>query len=175
MGSIATAATWKASARGFQGGLVWRARRSRSRNGAPLGRYGGRLALSPDQSSRQGFTLLEILVVLAIVGVLAAVALPSYSAHMRQSVAREGALSLLGFSLLQERLRLATRAYQPAGVLLEQRRLPERVQQHYQFSVELAGEATRFVMTLKALDPSAGYPEVVLDSTGRRSPSGVWP
>ena len=175
MGSIATTATGKAGPRGFQCGLVCRSRRSCSGNCALLERYGGRFAVLPDQSSRRGFTLLEILLVLAIVGVLAAIALPSYSAHMRQSVAREGALSLLGFSLLQERLRLATRAYQPAGVLLEQRRLPERVRQHYQFSVELAGEATRFVMTLKALDPSAGYPEVVLDSTGRRSPSGVWP
>ena len=48
-----------------------------------------------------------MLCVLAIIGLLAAVALPSYSAHVRSSVMREGALSLMGLSLLQERFRLS--------------------------------------------------------------------
>ena len=113
--------------------------------------------------------------VLAVMGILASIALPSYSAHVRQSVARQGALCLLGYSLLQERWRVASGEYQPAEVLLTHRSLPTRVRQHYSLFVDLSGPATGFALSLEPTDPSAGYPVVRLESTGLRTPASVWP
>lgn len=58
-----------------------------------------------------GFTLLEILVVVIIVGVLAGVALPTYSVHIERVRAAEGVQLLTALLASQERYRLENNAY----------------------------------------------------------------
>lgn len=122
-----------------------------------------------------GFTLIEVLCVLAIVGILAAAALPSYSAHVRNSVMREGTLSLLGLALLEERLRLSAGRYRGSVVLLEQRPLPRRIEAYYRLRVELGPSAQSFKLVLEPRDPVSGYKLLSVDSRGQRLPRDVWP
>ncbi|MDT4795038.1 type II secretion system protein G [compost metagenome] len=58
-----------------------------------------------DRSSRSaaGFTLIEVMIVVAIVGILAAIAYPSYQEHIRQARRADAQKSLVELSQFMER------------------------------------------------------------------------
>ena len=58
-----------------------------------------------DRNRRKGFTLLELLVVLSIIAVLAALALPGYSAALQQGRRGDAIAALLRLQLAQEHWR----------------------------------------------------------------------
>lgn len=123
----------------------------------------------------RGFTLVEILIVLAIVAILFGVALPGYADYQRRAVQSDGAVRLLGLVTLQERLRQARGRYQPAEVLLSLRQLPARVSEHYRLQVDLADAGSRYLMALVPRVDTSAYERISLDSAGRRQPPSVWP
>ena len=61
----------------------------------------------------KGFTLIELLVTLTIVGILAAVAYPSYQAHVARSNMIEARLVLESWASLQAQARLKTGRFLP--------------------------------------------------------------
>lgn len=60
---------------------------------------------------QQAFSLVELLVVLAICGILASIAYPSYAEHGRRARRLEGKVALLEMMQLQERLYTRTNRY----------------------------------------------------------------
>lgn len=58
-----------------------------------------------------GFTLIELMMTVAIVGILAMVALPSYQSHIRKSRRTEAKSALLDLAGREERLFSTTNAY----------------------------------------------------------------
>jgi prepilin-type N-terminal cleavage/methylation domain-containing protein len=71
------------------------------------------------ENNRNGFTLMEMLVVLIIVGVLAGVALPTYSGHIERVRASEGVQLLTALLAAQERYRIENNAYATAIASLD--------------------------------------------------------
>jgi prepilin-type N-terminal cleavage/methylation domain-containing protein len=68
-------------------------------------------------SDRQGFTLVEIIVVVIIIGVLASVAMPSYSIQIEKTRAAEGVQSLTALLAAQKRYQLENGAYEAGPTL----------------------------------------------------------
>ncbi len=67
-----------------------------------------------DNKKNSGFSLLELLVALAIVGILASVAYPSYQDSVRQANRSDAIAELQGILAAQERYFLANREYATA-------------------------------------------------------------
>ena len=59
----------------------------------------------------RGFTLIELLIVVTILGIIAAIAVPSYQSSMRKSRRADATSTLLKIQVLEERWRLTNGSY----------------------------------------------------------------
>jgi type IV pilus assembly protein PilE len=129
---------------------------------------------------QQGFTLLELLVTLAIVGILTAIAWPGYGAVMRRAQRDEARLALLGIQYAEElryqsRLAYGDQLTDPvaAGGL----GLAERSSAgSYRLSVELRDEGQRYVASARPVAQGRQSGDracalLTIDETGRHAAS----
>ena len=72
---------------------------------------------SPMRGAQPGFTLIEMMIVAAVIAILAAIAYPAYTAQMLQAQRTEGKAALMRASQLLERSFTQNGAY-PAGATL---------------------------------------------------------
>lgn len=122
----------------------------------------------------RGFTFTEILIVLAIVGILSAVAIPSYQQHRLRAVQTQGMVTLQELAQRQARLRLASGTYESAEGLLELGALPKAVASHYRLAVEIGDSGRAYILRLIPRALRDNDPEISLDHIGRRRPDNLW-
>ena len=64
-----------------------------------------------NQPSERGFTLIELMIIVTIIGILAAIAVPSYREYIRKNAQSEAESSMLGLSIELEQWRAKTLTY----------------------------------------------------------------
>jgi type IV pilus assembly protein PilE len=135
------------------------------------------------RSRESGFTLIEMMITVALVAILAAIAFPSYGIFMKKS--RRGATeaTLMDIAQREQQYLLDTRNY-AATVAALSTSVPADVSAYYtiqicQSAVPCAapgGAPPTFVIIATPIPgtPQAGDPTLTLDSTGLKSPANVW-
>jgi type IV pilus assembly protein PilE len=130
------------------------------------------------QKNRQiGFTLIELLIVAAIIGILGAVAYPSYTDFVIRSNRTEGQRELVRLANLQEQLYVDSRAYTADMTKLGLSTDPYiTVGQFYSIDGAVAGETFTLTATAKNSQlKDTNCLTMTITDTGKKTPlSNCW-
>jgi type IV pilus assembly protein PilE len=125
---------------------------------------------------RQGFTLVELMVSVAIVGILAAVAYPSYVKYVVKSNRAAAQTHLLDIAQKQSQYLIDNRAY--AGTVGDLNlTTPSKVSEYYTIAITpVAGPPPSYTATATPISgtPQASDGVLTIDSSGAKSPSDKW-
>jgi type IV pilus assembly protein PilE len=138
------------------------------------------LSRAPEWHHKRGFTLVELMITVAIVGILAAVAYPSYQDQIRRSNRAEVQSFLTDLAQRQQLYFMDARQY--ASLLDElNATVPDRVDRFYEIS-EPFTVGRRPPQFLIRATPRSGTMQVrdldgaayTIDQAGAKTPSGAW-
>ncbi len=126
----------------------------------------------PVLADQQGFTLIEILVVVAIIAILSSIAMPSYTAYIQRSRVPAGLDTLQSYFTRMEQRFQDSGSY--ANALACAVALP--TVQNYTLSCAISGAGTGYTATATGSGSLSGY-AYTINSTGTRTtaahPKGV--
>ena len=127
----------------------------------------------------KGFTLIELMITVAIIAILASIAYPSYTSHTRKSARRAAQAQMMDIANRQQQYLLANRAYATTVSALGYS-LPPDVAGKYTVAITTnttASPATTvpsFTITFTATGGQAGDGNLTLTSDGAKGPPDKW-
>lgn len=119
----------------------------------------------------QGFTIIEVLVVVAILGILATIAIPQYTKYLTNARRADGKTALLAAAQYMER-HFTTNNYTYVGASI-----PKESESGYYAITVTAANATAFTIQVVAEGKQAGdtlCKTMTINHLGQKTPAGCW-
>lgn len=124
---------------------------------------------------RSGFTLIELMITVAIIGILAAIAYPSYQSYVLQSRRAEAIAGLLDLQQDIEKWRVNNASYSGCTASSTPS-CAVPASSYYDFSISNQSP-TNYTLTARATSTQTadtGCTPLTLDQSGNKGPSGCW-
>ena len=125
---------------------------------------------------QHGFTLIELMITVAIIGILAAVAYPSYTSYIIKGNRAAAKAQMLNIANRQQQFMLANRAYATKAMLTTSGyALPTEVSTKYSYSITLGtGAVPGYLITFTAIGNQASDGDLTINSEGVKTPPNKW-
>ena len=128
-------------------------------------------------NSAYGFTLIELMIAVAIVGILATVAYPSYVDYVVRSNRSEAPRELVRLANLQEQLFVDSRAYTAdMSDLVGTSTVYETPNKHYKISATVVGSTFTLTATAQGIQATNDTDciKIEITDTGSKTPTACW-